>query len=93
MDPIKVKVHHEANLWQAQRNLMGMGECKWTNDLGQFPTTPRYHLLGPEAQEGHLALAHKTRHFPFSHGFVLIPMMYFIYRMQVRWMGFMSLSP
>jgi hypothetical protein len=53
MDPIKVRVHHEANLWQAQRNLMGTGECGWTDDARWFPMTPRYHLLGLEAQEGH----------------------------------------
>jgi hypothetical protein len=29
------------------------------DDPGWFPTTPRYHLLGPEAQQGHLVLAHK----------------------------------
>jgi hypothetical protein len=26
-DPIRVMVHHEANLCQAQRNLVGIGEC------------------------------------------------------------------
>jgi len=59
MDPIKVKVHCEANLWQAQRNLVGMGECKSTNDLRWFPTTPRYLLLRPKTQEGHLVFAQK----------------------------------
>ncbi len=63
MDPIRVKVHHEANLWQVQRNLVGIGECGWMDDSGWFSTTPRYHLLGLEAQEGHLALAHKPSTF------------------------------
>ncbi len=49
MDQFKVRVHHEANLWQAQRNLAGTGKCRWINDMGWFPTTPRYHLLGPKA--------------------------------------------
>jgi hypothetical protein len=57
IDPIKVREHCESNSWQAQGNLVGTSECKWTDDLGWFPTTPRYHLFGPEAQEGHLALA------------------------------------
>jgi hypothetical protein len=63
MDPIKVRAHHEANLWQAQRNLVGMSKCKWVDDSGWFPTTPRYCLLGLEAQEMHLALAHKPNAF------------------------------
>jgi hypothetical protein len=34
---------------------------EWANacDLRWFPMIPRYYLLGPEAQEGHLALAQK----------------------------------
>jgi hypothetical protein len=50
MDPIKVRLHCETNLWQAQIDLVGMSECRWTNDLGWFPMTPRYCLLGLEAQ-------------------------------------------
>jgi hypothetical protein len=34
MDPIKVTVHREANLWQAQRNLVGMNKCNQMDDLG-----------------------------------------------------------
>ncbi len=63
MDPIRVRVHYEANLWQSQRNLVGMGECGWVDDPGWFPTIPRYLLLGPETQEKHLALAHKLNVF------------------------------
>ncbi len=32
MDPIRVNVHHETNLWQTQRNLVGMSECRWTDE-------------------------------------------------------------
>jgi hypothetical protein len=35
----------------------------------------------------------QTQLFLFIHGFVLILMMFLISKMQVRWMGFMSLSP
>jgi hypothetical protein len=59
MDLIKVKVHREANLWQTQRNLVGTGECEWVDDPCWFLMTPKYHLLGPKAQKGHLVLAHK----------------------------------
>jgi hypothetical protein len=59
MDPIRVRVHRETNLWQKKRNVVGMSECGWVDDLGWFPMTLRYCLLGPKAQEGHLALAHK----------------------------------
>jgi hypothetical protein len=63
MDPIKVRVHREANLWQAQRNLVGTNKCEWMDDLGWFPTNPSYCLLRPETQEQHLALAHKPNDF------------------------------
>ncbi len=63
MDPIKVRVHCEANLWQTQRNLVGTSECGWAYDLRWFPTIPRYCLLGLKAQEGHLVLAHKPNVF------------------------------
>jgi len=63
MDLIKVRVHHEANLWQAQRNLVGTGKCRWIDDPRWFPTTLRYHLLELKAQEGHLVLAHKPNTF------------------------------
>jgi hypothetical protein len=59
MDPITVRVHYETNLWKTQRNLVGTGGCRRVNDLGWFPTTPSYCLLGPKIKEGHLALAHK----------------------------------
>jgi hypothetical protein len=59
MDSIRVRVHYEANLWQTQRILMGMGECGWTNDPRWFLTTPRYHLFWLKAQEGHLAFTQK----------------------------------
>jgi hypothetical protein len=52
-------VHHETNLWQAQGNLVGTSKCGWMNDLRWFPTIPRYHLFGLEAQEGHLACTQK----------------------------------
>ncbi len=42
---------------------MGTCECKWADDTGWFPMIPRYHLFGPEAQEGHLALTHKPNTF------------------------------
>jgi hypothetical protein len=57
MNPIRVGVHHEANLWQTQRNLVGKGKCEWANDLRWFLKIPKYLLLGLEAQKGHLALA------------------------------------
>jgi hypothetical protein len=63
MDPIRVRVHSETNLWQAQRNLVGTSECKWTNDLGWFLTTPRYLLVKLKTQEGHSTLAHKLNVF------------------------------
>jgi hypothetical protein len=63
MDPIKVRVHSETNLWQAQRNLVGMGKCRWVDDPGWSPTTLRYRLFGLEAQEGHLAFTHKPNTF------------------------------
>jgi hypothetical protein len=59
MNPIRVKVHHEANLWQAKRNLVGMGECGQVNDPRWFPMIPKYHLLGLEAQKGHLVFVDK----------------------------------
>jgi hypothetical protein len=63
MDPIRVRVHHEANLWQAQRNLVGTNNCKWADDLAWLPMTLRYQLFGSESQEGHLAFAHKLNTF------------------------------
>jgi hypothetical protein len=63
MDPIRVRVHRETNLWQAQRNLVGMSKCEWTHDKGWFRTIPRYCLLGPKAQKRHLTLAHKPNTF------------------------------
>jgi hypothetical protein len=62
MEQIRVKVHCGANLWQTQRNLMGMGKCGWIDDPRWFPTTPKYCLLGLEAQEGHLFLELDTFH-------------------------------
>jgi len=91
MDPIKVRVHHEANLWQAQRNLVGMGKWGWVDDPGWFLMT---NILPTwtRSTRGALGTNTQTWRFPFSHGFVFILMMVFISRMQVRWMGFMSLS-
>jgi hypothetical protein len=90
MNPIRVRVHHETNLWQTQRNLVGMGECKWPKmisyDAKILPTWTR-------STRGALGTCTKTWHFPFSHGFVFILIMFFIFRMQVKWMGFKSLSP
>ncbi len=37
MDLIRLRVHHEANLLQAQRNLMGTNKCEWRVDPGWFP--------------------------------------------------------
>jgi hypothetical protein len=68
MDPIRVKVHHGTNLWQAQRNLVGIGECGWVDDPWWFPMTPKYCLLGPKTQEGHLALTHKPDTFDLVMG-------------------------
>jgi hypothetical protein len=59
MDPIRVRVQCETNLWKAQRNLVGMSECGWVDGMGWFPMTLRFRLLGSKTQEGHLALAHK----------------------------------
>jgi hypothetical protein len=56
-------VHHETNLWQAQGNLVDTSKCGWMNDLRWFPTIPRYHLLGLQAQEGHLVLTQKPNTF------------------------------
>jgi hypothetical protein len=36
-----------------------MGKCGWMDDPRWNPTTPRYCLLGPKSQKGHLALAQK----------------------------------
>jgi hypothetical protein len=63
MDPIRVKVHCERNLWQAQINLVGTSEYRWMDDPWWFPMTPRYHLLGLKTQEGHLMLTHKLSAF------------------------------
>ncbi len=63
MNPIRVRVHCETNLWQTQRNLVGMGKCMWAYDLRWFPMIPRYCLLEPKAQESHLALAQKPNTF------------------------------
>ncbi len=66
MDPIRVEVHCEANLWQTQRNLVGTGKCKSTNDPGWFPTTPRYLLLKLETQKKGSVFAQKPNIFhPF----------------------------
>jgi hypothetical protein len=59
MDLIKFRVHHEANLWQAQIFLMGTSKCGWIENSRWFLMTLRYHLLRLKAQEGHLALTHK----------------------------------
>ncbi len=83
MDPIRVRVHREANLSWTQRNLVGMGECGWVDDLGWFPTTPRYCLFRSEAQEGHLALAHKLDTFHWIMGLCSSWWCFFISRMQV----------
>jgi hypothetical protein len=74
MDPIKVRVHHETNIWQTQKNLVGTNKCECVDDLGWFPMTPRYRLLGleaPEAQEWHLAFAHKFNTFHLVMGLCL----------------------
>jgi hypothetical protein len=63
MDPIRVRVHHEANLWQTQRNLVGIGECEWVDDPRWLPLIPSYCLLGPKAQERQLVFAHKPNTF------------------------------
>jgi hypothetical protein len=63
MDPIRVKVHRETNLWQAQKNLVGTSECGWADGPRWILMTPRYRLLKSKAQEGHLALAHKPSTF------------------------------
>jgi hypothetical protein len=80
MDPIRVRVHRETNLWQAQRNLVGMSKCKWMDDAGWFPTTPRYCLLGPKAQKGIWCL-HTNPTLSIQSWFVFILMMFLIYRM------------
>jgi hypothetical protein len=63
MDPIRVKVHRETSLWQAQRNLVGMNECGWMDDLWWFHMIPRCFLLGLEGQHGHLVIAQKPNTF------------------------------
>jgi len=85
MDPIKVKVHYETNLWQAQTNLVGIGECvsKWPEmisyDSKILPTWTG-------STRGALGTCRQTRCFPFNHGFVLNLMMFLISKMQVRQM-------
>ncbi len=37
MDLIRLRVHHEANLLQVQRNLMGMSKWEWMVDPRWFP--------------------------------------------------------
>jgi hypothetical protein len=56
MDPIRVGVNHESNIWQAQGNLVDKGECRWANDARWLAKIPRYHLLELEAQKMHLVL-------------------------------------
>ncbi len=63
MNPTRVRVHLEANLWQTQRNLVRIGKCISTSEWKWFPMTPRYHLLELKAQEGHLVLAQKPNTF------------------------------
>jgi len=63
MDLIRVEIHREVNLWQAQGNLVGKGECRWANDTRWLAKIPRYHLLELKAQKGHLALAQKLNIF------------------------------
>jgi hypothetical protein len=92
MDPIRVWVHYEENLWQAQKNLISTSKCGWTDSLGWLLTIPRYCLLRPKAQEGHLALAHKPDTFHSIMGLCSFWWSFYISRMWVRWMGFMSLS-
>ncbi len=69
MDPIRVRVHCETNLWQTQRNLVGIDEYGWADASGWFLTPLRYRVLGPKAQEGHLELAHKHDVFHLVMGF------------------------
>jgi len=57
MDPIRVRVHRETNLWQAQGNLVGKGECRWVDDMIWLAKIPIYGLLELEAEKGHLVLA------------------------------------
>jgi hypothetical protein len=90
MDPIKVKVHHKENLWQTQKKLVGMGKCGWIDYPRWFLTISSYCLFGSKAQEGHLTLAQKPGTFHLVMGCVHpCDVFYF----QVKWMGFMSLSP
>jgi hypothetical protein len=77
MDPIRLGVHHESNVWQTQGNLVGnlvgKGECKWIHDLGWLFKTQKYLLKNIRRALGAYI---KTRHFLFSHGFVLILMIF-----------------
>jgi len=63
MDLIRVEIHCEINLWQAQGNLVGKGECRWANDTRWLAKIPRYHLHELKAQKGYLALAQKLNIF------------------------------
>jgi len=68
LNPNKVWLHREANLWRTQRNLVGIGKCWSTNDSRWFPMTPRYLLLRLETQEGHLAFTQKPSAFHLVRG-------------------------
>jgi hypothetical protein len=59
MDPIKVRVHCEASLWQTQRSLVSMGKCGWVNYPRWFPTTLR-SLIWTINTKGALGICTKT---------------------------------
>ncbi len=91
MDLIRVRVHHETNLWQIQGNLMGTNVNEWMkwDDFYDSKILPTW--IG--SIRGALDTCTKTQHFPCNHGFVFILIMSFISKLQVRWKGFKSLSP
>jgi len=63
LNPNKIRVHCEANLWRAQRNLVGTNECWSTNDLRWFLMTSKYLLLRLKTQKRHLAFTQKPNAF------------------------------
>jgi hypothetical protein len=82
MDPIRVKVHHEINLWQTQGNLVGKIASEWMtwDDFNDSKISPTWIVSIKGVFEAYI----KTQHFPFSHGFVFILMMYFISNLHVK---------
>jgi hypothetical protein len=93
MNSIKVKVHYEINLWQAQGNMVGTSKWRWTDDPRQFLMIPKMSPTWIRSIRKALGAYIKIWHFIVNHQFMVILMMPFVSKMQVKWMGFRSLSP